>query len=289
VSLFLSLVSGLLYFFLILQTATPHWKEYTSQEGKFTVLLPGEPTAAYRPVTGESTIYINHITNVQTSAATYSIGFFDIPVDFTESGKFNQLFNNTRDTIIKLYSLELQEEAEILWRGYAGRSWRMDSSQGKQFLTIIFLVKHRVYYLSVNLPNNQADLSDVGKFYESFKPIPLTDDDLKKLQNDYKSESGKVKSGKLGNSETGLEDFATKKVAPAYPITALRMRFSGTVRVKVLVSEDGQVIEAEVIDGPNNLHEASLRAAKQWRFKPVLIGGNAVKIYGVLQFNFALK
>jgi Gram-negative bacterial TonB protein C-terminal len=236
VSIFLPLVSSLLSFFLIFQTEALKWKEYTSQLGKFTVLLPGEPTTAYRPVTGDSNIYINHITNVQTPAANYSIGFFDIPVDFTESGNFNQLFNNTRYSIIKLYSLELQEEAEILWRGYPGRSWRMTSSDEKQFLTIIFLVKKRVYYLTVILPNNQNDLSDVGKFYESFKPILLTDDDLKNLE----------------------------------------------------ISEIGQVIEAQVIKGPNGLHETSLQAAKQWRFKPVLLGGKAIKIEGVLRFNFAV-
>jgi TonB family protein len=283
---FLSIASCLLSFFLSFQSAHNQWKEHRSEEGKFTVLLPGEPTTAYRPVDYDSRIFINHITYVHTTVATYSLAFFDIPE--IEPGKVKQLLNNTRDSIIKLYSLKLQDEVEISGQ-YDGRSLIMKSPGGKQFFSRIYLVKQRVYQLSVILPQNQKDLSDVNRFYDSFRPIPLTGEEIKNLESNYKAESGKLKPGLKRNSNSVLLDIATRKVLPSYPNSAKLLNVTGTVLIRVLISENGQVIETEIIDGPPMLLETSLEAAKKWRFKPMLIGGTAVKIDGVLTFNFELK
>jgi periplasmic protein TonB len=86
-----------------------------------------------------------------------------------------------------------------------------------------------------------------------------------------------------------LPGFALKKVTPIYPAEARKARISGSVQVSVLISEEGQVIQAEIVDGPEELREASMDAAKQWVFIPTTLDGVTVKVQGILTFNFALQ
>ncbi|MCI0662658.1 MAG: energy transducer TonB, partial [Acidobacteria bacterium] len=85
-----------------------------------------------------------------------------------------------------------------------------------------------------------------------------------------------------------LPGLAIKKVTPTYPAIARTARVSGAVKIQVLISEEGSVISAEVLDGHPLLQEAALKAAKQWIFKPTELTGVPVKVQGVLTFNFVL-
>jgi len=49
------------------------------------------------------------------------------------------------------------------------------------------------------------------------------------------------------------------------------------------------VIEAQVVSGHPLLRDAALQAARQWVFKPTELSGVAVKVQGVLTFNFTLQ
>jgi TonB family protein len=69
-----------------------------------------------------------------------------------------------------------------------------------------------------------------------------------------------------------LQQNAVKRVAPEYPEAAKAAGIAGVVEVRLLISEEGQVIEAEAINGPEPLHAPTLEAAKQWIFKPITLG-----------------
>jgi TonB family protein len=83
-----------------------------------------------------------------------------------------------------------------------------------------------------------------------------------------------------------LQGSATKKVQPAYPAIAKSARAQGSVQVQITVNENGEVIDARVINGQPMLREAALQAAKQWRFKPAELSGVPVKATGILSFDF---
>jgi TonB family protein len=80
---------------------------------------------------------------------------------------------------------------------------------------------------------------------------------------------------------------ATKKVQPIYPAAAKAAGVSGTVEVRVLISEQGQVLEAEIVSGPEQLRDATLAAVRQWIFKPMVIGNYPVQVEGALTFKFS--
>lgn len=58
-----------------------------------------------------------------------------------------------------------------------------------------------------------------------------------------------------------------EKVEPEYPSGARSVKADGRVIVRVLVSRSGDVAKACVIEGHPLLRAASLKAAKQWKFK----------------------
>jgi len=85
-----------------------------------------------------------------------------------------------------------------------------------------------------------------------------------------------------------LQGSALRKVQPPYPPVAKAARAEGAVQIQVLVSETGEVIEASVISGHPLLRDAALQAARQWVFRPTELGGKAVKVQGILTFNFTI-
>jgi TonB family protein len=83
-----------------------------------------------------------------------------------------------------------------------------------------------------------------------------------------------------------LNDKATDLPAAIYPGEARKTHASGQVKVRVIVDETGRVLAADVISGPKPLWLAAIEAARKARFKPTLIGGTAVKITGILTYDF---
>ena len=75
---------------------------------------------------------------------------------------------------------------------------------------------------------------------------------------------------------------------PPYPQMAKLSRVQGTVSVQVLIDESGNVISAKAVSGHVLLIPDAQRAALRARFSPTTIGGVAVKVSGVITYNFVL-
>ena len=76
---------------------------------------------------------------------------------------------------------------------------------------------------------------------------------------------------------------------PPYPPLAKQMGIQGTVNVQVLVDETGKVISAKVVAGNPVLARAAQQAALKALFSPTKIGEQAVKVSGVIVYNFVLQ
>jgi TonB family protein len=103
------------------------------------------------------------------------------------------------------------------------------------------------------------------------------------------SVSGAEAPKKLNLSGGVLQGSAIRKVQPAYPPIAKAAQAEGAVQVQVSINEIGEVAGAQVVSGHPLLREAALDAARQWQFKPTELGGQPVKVQGVLTFNFTLQ
>jgi TonB family protein len=74
---------------------------------------------------------------------------------------------------------------------------------------------------------------------------------------------------------------ATKKVTPDYPEIARKGRLEGTVKLSVVVTNEGKVQTVKVIGGHPVLVQAASNAARQWQFEPAAKASNES-----LVFNF---
>lgn len=76
---------------------------------------------------------------------------------------------------------------------------------------------------------------------------------------------------------------------PTYPVMAKQTRTQGPVNIQILVDEQGKVISAQVVSGNPMLNTAAREAAMRARFTPTVLNGQAVKIQGVITYNFVLN
>jgi TonB family protein len=76
---------------------------------------------------------------------------------------------------------------------------------------------------------------------------------------------------------------------PPYPPIAKAIRVQGVVSVQVLIDETGKVVSAKAISGNPMLLSEAVRAANQARFSPTMLGEQAVKVSGVITYNFVLQ
>jgi hypothetical protein len=129
----IKLASPILSFLLFFQLISQQWKEYTSQEGKFMVLLPGEPTTGFRPPGGDSRSSVTYVINLQTSTAAFDISYFDHPEPITDRAASRKLLDETRDRVRRMYSLSIQDEAESTLMEYPGRALNAKTTDGRPF------------------------------------------------------------------------------------------------------------------------------------------------------------
>jgi protein TonB len=85
-----------------------------------------------------------------------------------------------------------------------------------------------------------------------------------------------------------LNSKALSLPRPPYPAMAKTIRLQGMVSIQVLIDESGKVVSAKAVSGHPLLIGESQRAAMMARFSPTTINGQAVKVSGVITYNFVL-
>ena len=90
-------------------------------------------------------------------------------------------------------------------------------------------------------------------------------------------------------SPTVLNSRALSLPKPNYPILAKQGGVQGPVNVQVLIDEKGKVVSAKAVSGNPLLIGAAQQAAYGARFSPTMLGDQAVKVSGVITYNFVLQ
>ena len=134
-------------------------------------------------------------------------------------------------------------------------------------------IRMRVKYTDYKVGHAKVTITEVGEA----KPETIKDP----------SQTGPAVERPVGPVDGGiLNSKALELPSPIYPPEALKVRASGQVQVKVLVDETGRVMTADAIFGPPTLRLAAIDAARKARFEPLVIGGSAVKVSGIITYDF---
>ena len=94
--------------------------------------------------------------------------------------------------------------------------------------------------------------------------------------------------GSLRVSQGVSQGLVVKKVAPAYPPTAMQLRKEGAVELMATISKEGSVAGVRVLSGDLMLANSAVAAVKQWRYRPYLLNGEPVEIETQITVNFRL-
>jgi TonB family protein len=87
-------------------------------------------------------------------------------------------------------------------------------------------------------------------------------------------------------SEEALREIAIKRVDAVHPSEGKAAGIFGAVTVEVTIDESGDVVSARAHSGDPLLHNAAVKAARGWKFKPTTIQGEPVKLIGDITFYF---
>ncbi|MFY9268591.1 MAG: energy transducer TonB, partial [Candidatus Manganitrophaceae bacterium] len=80
------------------------------------------------------------------------------------------------------------------------------------------------------------------------------------------------------------------KVVPVYPEEAKRLEKEGTVILEVRISEGGEVLKVDVVQGAGyGFDEAAKEAMERLRFEPAYLGDRPVAVILRIPIRFRLK
>ncbi len=260
------------------------WKEYNSEKGKFSILLPGEPKLGYRPIGADSDSSITQVANIIIAQKAWEVDYFDLSRPNSSEAELKQLFDQTRDRILKMYSSELKEEVNLNTAKFPTREFRTKpDNRDRVFICRLVLVGQRVFEVWTLTERKFISSGDIPKYFDSFKPVPLTAEEIRVAAQNEKEFIAKAPPMKQRVSSGVLLGKAIKKVQPESPKEG---GISGTVQVEIAISEEGKVVKAEALNGPPLLRPLAEAAAMQWLFPITTMSGHPIIVLGILPFEF---
>ncbi|MCF6278702.1 MAG: hypothetical protein L3J16_08140 [Anaerolineales bacterium] len=165
-------------------TATPaglNWPEFSSDTGKFAVLLPQTPTEEVQTASSASGEITVHMYIVEDVGTAYAVMYNDYPVDLgmasLDEAGVNDVLDGSRDGALDGVSGEIVNESSIKIGDYIGReiSYTIPSSvipdSGVGYLRL-YLVGDRLYQVMAIGPASSIDANKVDLFFESFQLMP---------------------------------------------------------------------------------------------------------------------
>ena len=80
-----------------------------------------------------------------------------------------------------------------------------------------------------------------------------------------------------------------RKVVPIYSEFARQAGIQGSVVLQALIDKNGNIEDLTLVSGHPVLAPAATKAVKQWKYKPYLLNGQAVKVETQIVVNFSLS
>jgi len=78
-------------------------------------------------------------------------------------------------------------------------------------------------------------------------------------------------------------------VGATYPALTQHMNVQGSVVLQAIISATGAIEDLRVLSGPAILASAAQQAVREWRFKPVMLNGQAVETKARITVNFSIR
>ena len=146
----------------------PEWKEFSSKDGRFTVLMPGTPEQEQADTESDFGKGVLHMNTVQAGKVMYGAHYCDFPAKIKKAPT-QQVFDSSRDGAVDNLDGKLADEKEIKLGDYPGREIRIEVAGGKRLFRVrVYLVDQRLYQVVVFGTKATATSKEADKFLDSF-------------------------------------------------------------------------------------------------------------------------
>lgn len=159
----------------------------------------------------------------------------------------------------------------------SGPAWPCDAKPVKALQELSSTISEAMMKLRFTpaMKGGKPIAKNVGLRVELKNPLLAPEIDPATGKTKYKQISGGVLNGK-----------AVDLPKPEYPAEARADRETGAVSIQILIDEAGKVIRAGAVSGAPSLQLAAREAACGSKFSPTTLGGEPVKVSGVITYNF---
>lgn len=154
------------------QLAQLQWQQFSSQEGGFTILMPGIPTQKKTSMGGEVLSIEGHMFKValENDSISYTVFYADFPSEMAQLPS-ELILSSIASALSSQKDLKVLSEQDISLGSYPGKEFRLENPGKAIVRHRVYWVKQRVYQVAVETPldKEQALSSDVEKFFNSFQ------------------------------------------------------------------------------------------------------------------------
>jgi hypothetical protein len=151
-----------------------NWQEFRSNEGGFSVLMPGVPTPSKVTVNTASGVKeANTFTLNDKNLDEYIVAYSKYAETNSKEVSTDKLFDNIRDGILLVQQGKLLSEAAITLDGYSGREIAVERPDGVITRGRFYVVGNRFYQLSARAKMNEREPEAMKRFLDSFKLLPI--------------------------------------------------------------------------------------------------------------------
>jgi hypothetical protein len=147
-------------------TDTGRWAQFSSPNGRFSVLMPEIPEEKTETTDSANGPYTTHLFIVKDTTSVYLIGW----VDYDPSFNFNRQaeLEANRDNFVKGISATLTSSRATVVDGYSTIEFTAETAD-RIFKSRVFMVGRRPYQLVIGSPKGTDDSASVVRFFNSFK------------------------------------------------------------------------------------------------------------------------
>lgn len=142
------------------------WVKFTSELGRFSVLMPEIPPETKETTQSEHGPYTTHLFMVKDTQNIYLIGWVDYDPSFNFN-KVSELAAN-RDNFVKGIKATLLSTRPLTIDGYQALEFVAETTD-RIFKSRVYMVGRRPYQIVISYPKGEDETTTIDRFFNSFK------------------------------------------------------------------------------------------------------------------------
>jgi hypothetical protein len=147
------------------------FKTFTSQDGGFSVLMPGEPKEESKTTqTASGPIQFKMFSvELGSGSIAYIVAYNDYPQALIDRSNPATILDGAMEGAAGGSKSNITSKTDVLLGGHPGREFTAKLAGGFDYASRVFLVKERLYQVNVVCEPGKVSADDKRKFFESFK------------------------------------------------------------------------------------------------------------------------